>query len=755
MGHSRLLKCAAVGLSAVLYAAASTSTIAQVEAQTGADQTDGGEIIVTAQKRSERLQDVPVSISAFSGDAVKDQRITSADDLAAKLPNMQVSSTVGEGTPIFSLRGISMSDFSLNQSGPVATYYDEVYKGNFALLGVALYDLERIEVLRGPQGTLYGKNTTGGAVNLISAAPQHNLEAAASAGLGNYGRVEASGMLNVPLSDTVSVRVAGTLARAHGWFDNTLDGAPNMDAVREYGIRGSLLFEPTSNLSFTLRGSTSYQNPYNYGVYGIPTTDGIGAGAFEAFGQGTSYFRPSATDGDRAGALNYTGRRRARTYSIALNSKLDFDNGLSLISVTSWDKGNLAFIEDTDGSPLSVLEIDYTDRAKQFAQDLRIASDWSGPFNFILGAYYNREDVFNESTLGIFRGIDFNGDGGIDDQDCVESFNANDVISCSVTNRFDQRKHSYAIYSDASFEVSDAVTLRAGLRYSHDKGKQTGLRSDVYGIGGDYVATLIDPTDVAFSKGNFSGKIGIDVKPAPDVLLYASFSRGYRAPSFNAQAFFDPAEASVAKAETVNAYEFGWKTQFANNRVTFNGAIFYYDYSNQQFINVENAVVQTLANIESSRIYGAEGEFSIRASDALTLRGGVGLLSTKITDGVLSGVVLDGNKLANAPDFSFNAGIDLALLDDGVNRLSVHPEISYISSQYFDAINSPVLKQAGYMLVGGNIKYERGPVSISVWGKNLTNAFYFTSRIDSSAFGFIYNHLGAPRTYGATLSYEF
>lgn len=142
------------------------------QAQAVAEDTDPGEIIVTATKRAENLQSIPISVSAITGDTLSKSRVTQADELVTKIPNLQLTSTVGDNTPIFALRGVSMSDYSLNQASPVATYYDEVYKGNFAFLGIALFDLERVEVLRGPQGTLYGKNTTGGAVNLISRAPK-------------------------------------------------------------------------------------------------------------------------------------------------------------------------------------------------------------------------------------------------------------------------------------------------------------------------------------------------------------------------------------------------------------------------------------------------------------------------------------------------------------------------------------------------------------------------------------------------------
>ena len=238
-----------------------------------------GDIVVTAQRRNERLQDVPVSITALSGDQLADKRIASPTDLVSSVPNLQAASTVGEGIPVFSLRGISMSDYSINQQGPVATYIDDVYKGTFPLLPVALYDLERVEVLRGPQGTLYGKNTTGGAINIISRRPGFSTEGYLAVGIGNYQRYEANGALQAALSDKVAARVAFTFARADGWFKNRLPGQADANATRQYAVRVSLLAQPTDRLQFLLRLSTSLQNPTNYGIFARPAADGIGANA--------------------------------------------------------------------------------------------------------------------------------------------------------------------------------------------------------------------------------------------------------------------------------------------------------------------------------------------------------------------------------------------------------------------------------------------------------------------------------------------
>ncbi|WP_254620945.1 TonB-dependent receptor plug domain-containing protein [Sphingomonas sp. CL5.1] len=200
-----------------------------------------GEIIVTATKRSESLQSVPISVSAIGGDDLSKSRTTSVDDLTSKVANLQMTGIVGDNTPIFSLRGVSMSDYSLNQSSPVATYYDEVYKGNFAFLGVAMYDLERVEVLRGPQGTLYGKNTTGGAVNIISRdAALGETGGYINAGYGNYNRVDVNGAINLALGDKAALRVAGTYSHADGWFRNVLPGMPDLAETREFAFRATL-----------------------------------------------------------------------------------------------------------------------------------------------------------------------------------------------------------------------------------------------------------------------------------------------------------------------------------------------------------------------------------------------------------------------------------------------------------------------------------------------------------------------------------
>lgn len=729
----RSIAMAGVASGSILLASPAFAQQAQAD-----EAVPEGEIVVTATKRAESLQSVPISVSAIGGDALSKSRVMNVDSLVTKVANLQLTSIVGDNTPIFSLRGVSMSDYSLNQVSPVATYYDEVYKGNFAFLGVAMYDLERVEVLRGPQGTLYGKNTTGGAVNIIAnGAKLGETSGYVNAGYGNYDRIDLNAAVNVPLGDKAALRVAGTYAKADGWFKNVVPGKPDLASTDEYAVRATLNVEASETVRFVLRASTSFQNPYNYGIYAQPEAAN----------------RPGL--GRREIASNIDTKRRARTYSVALTSTFDVSDTLAVTSITAWDKGNLFFYEDTDGTAGQLLEIPYNDRATQFAQDLRLTSNFGGPFDFILGGYFHREKVFNETTFEIGKDIDSDGLPGITANDCAVGL----PLACLFRNRFDQLKKSYAIYSDLKYELSDAVTLRGGLRYTHDTGEQSGFRSDALGVDGSLIANLIPVSALRYSQDNLSGKIGLDYKLANGNLIYASVSRGYRAPSFNAQAFFDPAELSIAKPEQVTSYEIGAKTQFADRRVTLNFAGFYYDYRNQQFINVDPAsAAQTLLNIPKSRIYGGEAEITVRANDRLTLHSGMGVLATRIQRGSVSGVNVAGNRLSNAPTFTFNATIDLTLVDGDMGKVSVHPDVSYQSSQFFEVLNVPRLRQTSYALVGGHIDWESadGRFNASVWGKNLTDKFYFTSRVDLLAgFGFDYNHIGNPRTYGVTVGAKF
>jgi iron complex outermembrane receptor protein len=746
--------CAAAAISTVL---AGTLSATQAWSQAAPRAATVEELVVTAEKRAENLQDVPVSVSALSGDQLARQRVTKIDDIATFAPSLHLQAPGGDDqAPVFALRGISMADYSANQNSPVATYFDEVYKGASTLQGISMFDLERVEVLRGPQGTLYGKNTTGGAVNIISKKPRFENGGDLTVGYGNYDHWQAEGAVNATVSDKLATRFAFMTERADGWLTNALPGKPKLSAIDSYAGRLSVLARPTDNSEFILRVSGSYQHPETPGVKGEPTTSaGIGGTIYNLFGL-PGYF-PTGL-GKYEVQNDKAGKRLARSWSGSLTGNIQLPDRLTLTSVTSWDQGRSFFPDDSDGSPLQALEIDYRARAHQFAQDLRLTSDFAGSFNFIVGAYYNRETISNATAMSFFTDIDVNGDGAIDAEDCLSNF----FVACKFANSFEQIKTSAALYTDLRYALTDRLTLRGGLRYTHDRGELEGYQSQIQDVNGTFLAPVIQPADVAadgvdhFTKGNLSGKVGLDYKTGEGQLYYVSVSTGYRGNAFNAQGFFDPSEVTLVAPETLTDLEAGAKLQLLDRRLILNLSTFYYDYKNMQFLDVENGL-QKLVNIPKARVYGGEVELLARPTPALNLRVGLGLLDSKILRGELLGEDLRGHQLSNSPHASLNLAADWTLAELSAGEISLHADSTITSRQYFDVFNNAAQSQGAYGLLNGSLNFTspNHRWGAAIWAKNILNKYYYVYRLNIDTTEENYEHVGAPRTFGVTLNYAF
>ncbi|MFZ1831300.1 MAG: TonB-dependent receptor [Pseudomonadales bacterium] len=758
------------------------------------------EIIVTAQKRAENLQSVPVSVSALSAANLESFKYRDAGEIAAQIPNLQASNPSGDGFPIFSLRGVSMSDYSFNQSSPVASYVDEVYKGNPAIQGVQMYDLERIEVLRGPQGTLYGKNSTGGAVNFITRRPTYDRSGNLTLGAGDYGRKEVRAAVETQLvADTLALRVAGTWAKADGWQENVNPGIEDDSAVDEHGLRATLLWEPSDGVEMVLRVSTGKQDAVNYGIqaYNI-SADGVGAGLYGLY---NLLGATTAVDSHRDG-LDYfeidsdqDKHRLIENDALALTANIDLNDTLTLTSITSWDDGKILVPEDVDGTSNRVLSADYYAETTQVSQDLRITSDSESRFNYIVGLYYAKEEVSNQTTLGSWQDLDLNADGTQDYNDCLDplyvslglgaatqagadletvlngfglSLGGFTPAGCQAQNDFDQDRTSKAIYADTKYEFTDALTLRLGLRYTEDESELSSFSARLLGnddvpllntIPGDPLDPFAQAPDDDFTDREWTGKLGIDYTTAAGTLLYASYSHGYRNGAFNAQAFFDPSELTKVDPELLDSFELGMKTQLFDGSMQLNGAVFYYAYENQQFLNVDAATLaQTLINIDESEILGAEFELSARPTETLLVQAGLGLLDTEVTKGSLSGIDLKGNELLVAPALDFNIAADWDVLHTGLGTFMLRLDASYVDDHYFEIFNTERLQQDGYWLSNARLQFDSSAESwqVALWCKNLADEEYRTSVIDLQAsFGFDYSHIGAPRTYGAEFTFRF
>ena len=758
------------------------------------------EVVVTAQKRTENLQEVPVSVSALAGSEVEMFRFRDSTDISAQIPNLQATNTGGDGFPIFSLRGVAMSDFSFNQASPVATYVDEVYKGNPAIQGMQIFDLERIEVLRGPQGTLYGKNSTGGAVNFVTRKPQYGeTNGDLAVGFGNYNRRELSGGVETTLAeDQLAVRVAGAWTEADGWFENTLPRVDDGNAIDEYAMRLTVAWQPTDSLEAVLRYTTTKQNAVNYGIQPFNISEGgVGGGLYGLYNalgihDLEDYYRVGHDF--REFQSNQDKKRELNNDALALTVNWDLSEHYTLTSITSWDEGDILNPEDSDGSPLQVLRPNYEGEAEQVTQDLRITSDLDGSFNFITGLYFSREDVENATNIGFYEDMDMNADGSLDYLDCVDvvstTFTGSPVTesgiaiesvlnsldlslasfvpaSCQFDNEFKQERTSNALYFDGNYALNDSWTVRLGLRHTEDETELSGFSARVLAADGTPILNTIpgnsdDPfataPDQKETDREWTGKIGVDYMSEAGMLVYGNYSHGYRSGAFNAQAFLDPAELTYVKPETLDGFEIGFKHEMADGRVRLNAAAFFYTYENQQFLNVDSATLaQTLINIEESEIVGAELELNAVLLSNLTLQAGLGLLDTEVKKGALNGVDLKGNALILAPEMNFNLALNWDIVELEMGTLSLRANSTFVDDLYFDVFNTERMASDSYWLHNARLDLvsqdERWQAGI--WVKNLADEDYYTSAVDLQSFGFDYGHVGAPRTYGIELRHNF
>ena len=395
--------------------------------------------------------------------------------------------------------------------------------------------------------------------------------------------------------------------------------------------------------------------------------------------------------------------------------------------------------------------------------------------------------IFNSTENQFYNFLDFNGDGAINAQDCIDSsfapasagtgtgYPSGIVInpSCRYYNQFDQIRNSWAVYSDASYKVTDLVKLRAGVRYNHDVGSQLNALDQLRGPDEVPIANLgffvnggPDPSVPLFQTRRqdirntaVTGRAGVDITPTKDSLIYLGYSRGYRSAAFNAQFLFTPQDFTSVRPETLDSIEAGFKTAWLQNRLQVNGAVFHYQYKNQQYIDVQPTGQQPLINLNKSKIDGGELEIVTRPVRDFTLRLGLGFLDGKIQDGTIAGGLIDvsGHKLPNAPTTSATLAADWdAFRGDGL-RLTLHFDGSYASKQYFELLNEDRIAQDSYAILNARIALHGGGErwEVGLWGRNLADKYYLTNAVDLQALGYDYEHRGLPRMYGIDASYHF
>ncbi|GAA4100170.1 TonB-dependent receptor [Zhongshania borealis] len=824
----------------------SVLAIAVLAAANAAQSKQLEEVIVTAQKTSASTQDTPIAITGMTADSLEKFGFQNANDISAQVPNMQVSGPYGDVQPIFSIRGVSMSDYSSNQASPIGVYTDEMYMGATYTHGMNFFDVERLEVLRGPQGTLYGKNTTGGAVNIITntANVGDDFGFNMKAGLGNYGATTGEfGVEDTLIDDVLAVRLGYSSSRNDGYVKNAL-GGPNLSQLDFQGARLSLEWVPAAStivtFKYTNSGNDSRANASRNEPRGNLENDPVAVTALETGGVGvsshpdngyidnTGYSRPAQNLDRHEVQDDYTGALIVDNEQGILRVDHVTDN-YTFTSTTSYSEADYSQKQNTDGGPDGLLHIRWAVETDAFSQDLRVAGDFGGPVSFITGLYFATEfqDMHNiyeiyETPPDLRVAVTFPG---------AAAFYPFLLDFGGVDQKMITDKTSYAAYTQFRFDASDKLGFDVGLRYTVDEvdleylnvsrfnydgepigtwvpGNTTGadepfIAPSVGGRGplevvqliGDILNGSVDANDLApsgqpagYTHGPYTtdsapqqsakeqevtGKLGVDYTVNDDLMLYASYSKGYRAGNFNGGVYYEVRdfENSYAEPEFIDSYELGFKSDLLDGSARLNAALFFYDYSNQQFINVVG-VSNFLENAGGSTILGAEAEFTMALSERLMVNIGLGLLKTEYTELELSDtrtlnnpddtVDLSGNELISAPQVSGNISVDYAVLRLNSGDLSLNINANYQSRQWYSAYNDDAsyehIKQDAYALVNTRLSWRSADdtYSISLWAKNLADQEYDGYAINLQAgFGFDYFQQGPPRSYGLELTYRY
>lgn len=746
---ARLL--ARTGLAGIMVAGAATGLHAQDTSDPSPAAEEDKVILVTAQKRSQNVLDVGMSISVVDAEAISARRIESATEIVAFTPNVSVKENVPGLVPVITIRGVGLNDFSATNNPSAGVYVDEVSLSSLALMNFDLFDLERMEVLKGPQGTLYGRNTTAGALNVVSARPDiQAVRGRVSASLANYDAKDFEAMFNLPLSDAAALRLAGkAIIQDEGFYFND---ASNRDIGRREVFlgRAQLLIEPTDSITALFkaeiqRGRSEIGQPEFFGLAPpVPAEPGL---VCPGSPRCTDFFGYRDINGDPfRGSWSVD-----PTYDVNqlnLTARISADLGFAeLTSVTGYIDFERVWGIDVDATPLRQTDFVTADDVKQFSQELRLAGE-TDSVNWLIGGFYSWDRV--QSTY---------------DGDLRDLFNTTTFTSS------EQETETAAAFVNGEWRLTDKLDLITGVRYTWEQRSNVGGTRDLVSQAPGSALTgapfgtppiplaVIDDT---ISDRNWSYKLGLNWNIDDDTLAYASISQGVKSGGFFAGVATNSGQLIPYEPERLVSYEVGVKGQLEALDAVYAFSAFYYDYNNvQTFIRdtVGNLPIQRLGNVDKAEIYGVDGELTFRPSvvPGLDWAVGFGLLKSELGAFTSSGgAVPAGNRLPDAPTFSFNTllGYEFDLSSHFSMRFAIDGR--YQGLTFKDGLNDPLIAADAFWVWNGRISLMRtGGWDFSVWGKNIADERYVTQGINQLALGTGNRVYGAPRTFGVSLAKTF
>lgn len=744
------------------WLAAMPAVVRAQDGQGGASPTEPendaiSEIVVTAQRRAQNVQDVPIAIAAVDSEGLRNAGIRDPRDLTLLVPSLSMQAGTAASTTSLFIRGVGIGDFNSNTTGAVGIYVDDVFLGANAGKLFNVFDSDGIEVLKGPQGTLYGRNTTAGAIRFASRRPTDTLSGDFSALYGRFNEVRLEGGIGGPVAgDALKARISGLYHRSDGSTFNRVTGN-RVNNIDLWAGRFILDYSPTPDALVRLTIHAGRNNggarQFQHRGQGV---DFLGQPAFLPDGTPLDGFGYADTDGDPwAGDYDVEGKERIDVLGGSLNMHFELGK-VQLTSITAYEQVNRSTLEDTDNSPNQVITAYYEDRPRQWSQEVRLQSSGDNRLNWIVGGFYFHDSLKTDSAFDILRGLR-------DPSAPLGGFDPANSIGL-LRYPYTQKTNSFAVFGQGDYKLTETLTATLGLRYSRDRiGMKFASLFDALGTVNprkafsNVTVPLVD-FDRTETFNDVSWRAALNYK-VDDTLVYASFSKGYNSGGFPGGASTDPTQIAPFRSEKLYAYEVGVKTDLLDRHLRFNASAFNYDYRDLQVFIFDTSgpvPVQRKLNAGNARILGLEAEITARPVRNLELFSAITVMDTQYKNFVaLGGTSFSGNRLVNAPSFASSAGIRLNIPLKNGSEIRANVDGTYTSSIFLFPDNLPLNKVDGYGLLNARLAWSaaEGRYEIALWGKNLTNKAYVTSIAPIITMDQLnYNE---PRTYGVQLSARF
>ncbi len=730
------------------------------------------EVTVTAQKKTQDIQDVPISIQALRAEDLRQEGITTTVGLANATPGLMVNDYGNPVITIFTMRGVQQFDFGDHQESPIAVFADGVYIPYLSAVGLDFFDMDHVEVLRGPQGTLFGRNATGGAIQLQSAGPTQDFTAYAQADIGNFAEHRIEAAVSGPVGDGWLGRLSVLKDQHSGYYNNLL--GPDPGNANDLGWRAQLAHDLGDKGKFSLivRGShddTSSSPDQAAPAYPDPTTGLLLSGsanpaAYAQFCQ--SYFGAAVPthpvdclSGDSATGSPFKIQANRVGYflrsTVSASATVDWDFGFArLTSISAY--GHLSKNyggEDSDGTSLDLLTFAQTVDAKNASEELRLAGK-SGRHDWIAGVY----GLYIDGHYGTEQGY----------------YMFDPTLTAFTTNAYSLRTRTWAVFAQDEITLAPQWSLTTGLRWTGDD-KNFTMTTPCAGPGCDILG-LTDPGIVQGTgydssvpgartsrvSGNWDGKLQLNYRPFDGVLTYAGISRGTKAGGFNggAAAFYTVSQA-IFDDEVLTDYEVGAKTALAGGRVRANVSAFYYHYDNMQVFNQIGP--STVTFNRNARIYGGEADLQALLAPGLESALGLSLLHTRV-DPVDNVNIVTGEttssyqELPNSPHVALNARLAKSWMIGSQGKLVLEGDGKWVGGHKLSLIDNPATNEHSYYTLDGRLSYGAadGRWEVALYSQNITNQEYRVVATPFAGFdGSLIEVFGPPRTFGGSIRVRF